>query len=90
LILCLKIGDWLSDSLQGINYNKLTTVAITLMVTILLIFSILEHSNILFIILALLTSTALGLLPHYLGVSKSHLMGVLIVPAIVIYYIMFN
>ncbi|MBV1730178.1 MAG: hypothetical protein KUA33_08085, partial [Methanobacterium sp.] len=86
----LKIGDWLSDSLQGINYNKLTTVAITLMVTILLIFSILEHSNILFIILALLTSTALGLLPHYLGVSKSHLMGVLIVPAIVIYYIMFN
>ncbi len=90
LILCLKIGDWLSDSLQGINYNKLTLVAISLMVTILMIFSILEQSNILFIILALLTSTALGLLPHYLGVSKSHLMGVLIVPAIVIYYIMFH
>ena len=40
-------------------------------------------------VLALITSTALGMLPHYIGVGKSHLMGVLIIPAIVIYMQMF-
>ena len=39
--------------------------------------------------LALVTSTAMGMLPHYIGIGKSHLMGVLIIPAIVIYMQMF-
>ncbi len=89
LILCLKIGDWLSDSLQGIDYKKITAVAIILMLSIIIIFTLLEKANLPFMILALITSTALGLIPHYLGVSKTHLMGVLIVPAIVVYYGMF-
>jgi len=37
------------------------------------------------VVLTYITSISLGLLPHYLGINKSHLMGVLIVPAIVVY-----
>ncbi|MDO8870990.1 MAG: tripartite tricarboxylate transporter permease [Methanobacteriaceae archaeon] len=90
LILCLKMGDWFSDYMQGINYNKLSKAVIIFMIGILLIFSILEGASLPFMFLVFITATALGLLPHYLGVSKSHLMGVLIIPAIVIYFGMFN
>jgi putative membrane protein len=90
LILCLKLGDWFSDYMQGINYNTLSKAVIIFMVSILFIFSILEGASLPFMGLVFITATALGLLPHYLGVSKSHLMGVLILPAIVIYFGMFN
>jgi len=50
-----------------------------------MIFTIMEHANLWFVLLVYATSVALGLLPHYLGINKSNLMGVLVVPAIVIY-----
>jgi putative membrane protein len=37
------------------------------------------------VILSYITATALGILPHFKGLNKSNLMGVLIVPAIVVY-----
>ena len=89
MILCIKLGDIFSDFIQKINYKKLTKIIIIFMLVLLLIFSIIENAPIFYMILALITSVALGLIPHYLGVSKSHLMGVLIVPAIVIYCGMF-
>ncbi|MGF7119342.1 hypothetical protein [Methanobacterium oryzae] len=52
-------------------------------------FSIYYHVNLLFMIIVYITAISLGLLPHYLGVNKSNLMGVLILPAIVIYFNMF-
>ena len=55
----------------------------------MVIFTLYYKAPIFYMTLALITSTALGMLPHYVGVGKSHLMGVLIVPAIVIYMQMF-
>lgn len=85
LILCLKLGDSFSKIMQNLNYKKLSITVIILMIVILYIFTIIYKANIFYITLALITSTAMGLLPNYLGVSKSHLMGVLIIPAMIIY-----
>lgn len=90
LILCLKLGDFFSEYMQGINYNKLSGVVIIFMIILVLIFTLLEGASLPFLGLVFITATALGLLPHYVGVSKSHLMGVLIVPAVIIYFGMFN
>lgn len=89
LFLCLKFGDMVSESIEKLNYEKLTKVVIIFMSMLVIGFSIYYHVNILFIIIAYITAISLGLLPHYLGVNKSNLMGVLILPAIVIYFNMF-
>lgn len=85
LILCLKMGDLVSEYIQKINYNKLSWVVMVFMSFLVVLFTLIEHANVLFILLVYATSIALGLLPHYLGLNKSNLMGVLIVPAIIIY-----
>lgn len=89
LILCLKLGDSFSKLMGGVDYRKLSITVIILQIGILYIFTLYYKSPIFYMTLALITSTALGMLPHYVGVGKSHLMGVLIVPAIVIYMQMF-
>ncbi|MDL2246322.1 tripartite tricarboxylate transporter permease [Methanobrevibacter sp. OttesenSCG-928-K11] len=86
LVLCLKIGDSFSKLMDGIDYKKISIAVILLMVILLYIFAVIYSAPVLYLTLALITSTGMGLLPHYLGVSKSHLMGVLIVPAIIIYF----
>lgn len=89
LFLCLKLGDRVSGSIEKINYEKLSWTVIIFMSVLVVAFSLWYHANILFMMIVYLTSISLGLLPHYVGVNKSNLMGVLIVPAIVIYYGMF-
>jgi putative membrane protein len=89
LILCLKLGDSFSKLMGGVDYRKLSIAVIILQIGILYIFTLYYKALIFYMTLALITSTALGMLPHYVGVGKSHLMGVLIVPAIVIYMQMF-
>lgn len=89
LILCLKLGDSFSKLMGGVDYRKLSIAVIILQIGILYIFTLYYKALIFYMTLALITSTALGMLPHYIGVGKSHLMGVLIVPAIVIYMQMF-
>ncbi|HML04351.1 MAG TPA: tripartite tricarboxylate transporter permease [Methanobacterium sp.] len=89
LFLCLKLGDKVSEKIEKINYEKLTWIIIVFMSILVVAFSIWYHANILYMIIVYTTAISLGLLPHYVGVNKSNLMGVLIVPAIVIYYNMF-
>lgn len=89
LMICLKLGDSFSNLMQGIDYKKLSIGVILLMIVILYAFAVIYEGPILYLTLALITTTAMGLLPHYLGVSKSHLMGVLILPAIIIYMQMY-
>ena len=90
LSMALIIGDRFSKFIEGINYGKISYISIGLMISIVYIFTFVYHGPVLYISLILITSTALGLLPHFQGLSKSHLMGVLIIPAIVIYYQMFH
>lgn len=84
-ILCIKIGDFLIDRIQYMDYNRLSRLLIYFISFLVIIFSILENAPLHFILLAYITSIALGLIPHYVGVSKSHLMGILIIPALAIY-----
>ena len=85
LILCLKCGDLAAESIERIDYTRLSWAVIVLMTFIVVLFAVMEHSNVPFILMVYATAVALGLLPHYIGVNKSNLMGVLIVPAIIIY-----
>jgi putative membrane protein len=85
LFLCLKLGDIVSESIEKINYKKLSWFVIIFMSFLVVLFTVMEHTNLFYIILVYVTATALGLLPHYVEVNKSNLMGVLILPAIIIY-----
>lgn len=89
LALCLKLGDSFSKLMSGIDYRKLSIAVIVLQVILLYIFGLYYQAPLPYLTLMLVTSTAMGLLPHYLDVGKSHLMGVLIIPAIIIYMQMF-
>lgn len=89
LALSLKLGDSFSRLMSGVDYKKLSIGVILLQILILYIFIFYYKAPFGYMTLALITSTALGMLPHYIGVGKSHLMGVLIIPAIVIYAQMF-
>lgn len=90
LALCLKLGDSFSKLMSGIDYRKLSIAVIVLQVILLYIFGLYYQAPLPYLTLMLITSTAMGLLPHYLDVGKSHLMGVLIIPAIIIYMQMFQ
>ena len=89
LVLSLKLGDSFSRLMNGVDYKKLSIGVILLQILILYIFIFYYKAPFGYMTLALITSTAMGMLPHYLGIGKSHLMGVLIIPAIVIYMQMF-
>lgn len=89
LVLSLKLGDSFSRLMGRVNYRKLSIGVILLQIVILYIFIFYYKAPIGYMTLALITSTAMGMLPHYIGIGKSHLMGVLIIPAIVIYLQMF-
>ena len=82
---CLKLGDFLIIYLNNINYSLLSKLVILFTSLLVIIFAFIEGVNILFVLLVYLTSIALGMIPHYIGVNKSNLMGVLILPAIIIY-----
>ena len=89
LVLALKLGDSFSKLMARVDYKKLSIAVILLQIIILFVFIFYYEAPVAYMILALITSTAMGMLPHYLGVGKSHLMGVLIIPAIVMYVQMF-
>ncbi len=89
LVLSLKLGDSFSRLMGGVDYKKLSISVILLQIVILYIFIFYYKAPVIYMTIALITSTAMGMLPHYIGIGKSHLMGVLIVPAIIIYMQMF-
>ncbi|MGJ7028889.1 TctA family transporter [Methanothermobacter sp. DSM 3267] len=68
-----------------VDYGRISVYVMIFMVGSILFFTLKEGASIPFIAATLIASTAFGLLPHSVGVSKSHLMGVLIIPAIIIY-----
>ncbi len=82
---CIKLGDFLILYLNTINYSLLSKLVILLTTLLVISFAFIENANILYILLVYFTSISLGMIPHYIGVNKSNLMGVLILPAIIIY-----
>jgi len=82
---CLKLGDILISHIHRIDYSKLSKLVIIFISIIVIFFAYIENIDIFFIIIVYITSISLGLIPHYIGVNKSNLMGVLVIPAIIIY-----
>lgn len=70
LIVCLKLGDSFSKLMENIDYKRLSIAVILLQILILYVFVFYYGAPIFFITLLLVTSTAMGLLPHYLGVES--------------------
>ncbi len=89
LVFALKLGDSFSRLMARVDYKTLSIGVIILQIVILYVFIFYYQAPVGYMTLALITSTAMGMLPHYIGVGKSHLMGILIIPAIVIYMQMF-
>ncbi|HMK54767.1 MAG TPA: tripartite tricarboxylate transporter permease [Methanobacteriaceae archaeon] len=85
LVLCLKLGDTTGKYMEKLDYPKLTWSVIIFMSVLIVLFAVKEQVNMIMVGMAYITAIALGILPHYLDLNKSHLMGVLILPAIVIY-----
>jgi len=84
-ILSIKIGDWMIDHIQKINYKRLNMFIVFLVTLILLIFTVMSNGCLWYVFLCYITSIGLGLLANVLDLSKSNLMGVLIIPSIMTY-----
>lgn len=82
---CIVLGDLLITNINKLDYNQLSRWVIILMTVLVVIFTLNEGSNLYYILFLYIISISLGLIPHYVGVNKSNLMGVLIIPAVVIY-----
>ncbi|MBC7111730.1 MAG: tripartite tricarboxylate transporter permease [Methanothermobacter sp.] len=84
-VISIRAADYLCTNLSGINYRKISLLVMLFMTASIFIFAAMEGASIPFIALALITSTSFGLIPHCTGTSKSHLMGVLVIPAVAVY-----
>jgi Predicted membrane protein len=84
LVLCIKLGDWFSHSIEKLTMKNFRGW-LCFYEFFGGLFAVMEQANLVFVLVTYITSIAMGLLPHYLDINKSNLMGVLIVPAIVIY-----
>jgi putative membrane protein len=85
LIISIKIGDFFLEHLFNIEYNKLNIVVIVLISLIIIVFSFTSNACLFYVLLIYFTSISLGLICNCLDLSKSNLMGILIVPSIITY-----
>lgn len=84
-ILSIKIGDYVIERINRINYKNTSILLVILVTSSVIIYCIYTGGCLWYVILCLLTSISLGILPNVLNVSKSNLMGILIVPSIITY-----
>ncbi|WP_323737493.1 tripartite tricarboxylate transporter permease [Methanosphaera sp. ISO3-F5] len=84
-MLSIKVGDWMIDHVLKIDYKKFNLFIIILISSILVFFTICNNGCLWYVILCYVTSISLGLVCNVLDLSKSNLMGVLIVPSILTY-----
>jgi len=73
-LLTLGIGKYASKNIHLLNYKKLTMAIVLLITGLAFVFSGIQG------FFVLITSTAIGLLPHYLKISKSTCMGCILLP----------
>jgi len=83
LFLCIKLGDMVSEYIQRLDYNRLSWLVMIFMSFIVVLFTLMEHANILFVMLVYVTSIALGLLPHYLGIFPVYRMCIVLSPFLI-------
>jgi len=84
-ILSIKIGDYVIKRINRINYRNTSILLVILITLVVMIYCIYSGGCLWYVILCFITSISLGILPNVLDISKSNLMGILIVPAIITY-----
>lgn len=84
-VLSIKIGDWMIDHVLKIDYKKFNICIVILITLIIVFFTIVNNGCLWYVMLCYVTSISLGLVTNVLDLSKSNLMGVLIIPSIITY-----
>lgn len=84
-IISIKLGDIIIEHMKNMNYKKLNICIIVLITLIVVLYTILTNGCIWYALLCYITSISLGILVNTLDLSKSNLMGVLIIPSILTY-----
>ncbi len=79
-ILHIKIGGWVMKLVGKVNYRLLSVAS--LLLVLILVYLITGFFGILVTLLA----TSIGLLPIFAGISRTHCMGVLLVPTILYFF----
>lgn len=84
-VLSMKIGDFIIEHILKFNLEKLNKFIIILISLIILIFTLINNASLWYVVLCYVTSISIGIICNVLDLSKSNLMGVLIVPSIFTY-----
>ena len=84
-ILTIQIAKLSAKNIHKIPYSKLSTIILTILIIIILIFSDPTIEGKLIAILIFITSTSLGIFTISSNVKRMHLMGCLLVPTILFY-----
>jgi len=79
IFLTIKISKIFATHINKFNYSKISIIIILFLAIITLIFSSWTG------LLIFITATCLGLTAIYSGVRRSHLMGCLLIPTILLY-----
>jgi putative membrane protein len=74
------IGDLAPSVLARLDYQKLCTAILIGLVVMVIAF------NGVFGLAVFLTAVPIGMLPYYMGIRKSHAMGVLLLPVMMYYF----
>jgi putative membrane protein len=79
-IITISIGDFAPSVLAHVNYQKLCTAILIGLVLMVSLF------NGTFGLVIFLTAIPIGMLPYYMGIRKSHAMGVILLPVMMYYF----
>ena len=79
-IITISIGDFAPTVLAHVNYQKLCTAILIGLVLMVSLF------NGTFGLVIFLTAIPIGMLPYYMGIRKSHAMGVILLPVLMYYF----
>jgi putative membrane protein len=79
-IITISIGDFAPSVLAHVDYQKLCTAILIGLVLMVSLF------NGTFGLVIFLTAIPIGMLPYYMGIRKSHAMGVILLPVLMYYF----
>ncbi|HIE31541.1 MAG TPA: hypothetical protein EYP67_04050 [Methanosarcinales archaeon] len=79
-IITISIGDFAPSALAHVNYQKLCAAILIGLVLMVIAF------NGTFGLAVFLTAIPIGMLPYYMGIRKSHAMGVILLPVLMYYF----
>lgn len=84
-IISIKIGDFIIHRVNNFDYHNLSLLIVMLITVTVIFYSLWTNGCLWYVLLCYITSIGLGMIPNILDISKSNLMGILIIPSILTY-----